>query len=433
LWVSLPVMIGTFVQFAVTITDSAFMNQVSAIDFNAAGNAGMIYITLYMLAMGIGNGLQVIVARREGENNFIDAGKNFNNAYFVLIVFSLLLCALIYLASQFMIPHIVKDELTGEKMQDYLDWRTWGIIFAATNQGYHGFYSGIARTKIIMYTSLITAIGNIALDYGLIFGNFGMPKMGIEGAAFASSLSELAAFIFSIIYANYDKHLKKYSLFKNFSIDKKLIKNLLVISWPLMIQGMVSVGVWTIFFFFIEKMGTDNLEISHIIRNFYFLALIPVLGMGIATRTFVSTLMAQNKQNEVIPTVFKIIFISVTITFLFVHPNLFYPYEVIEVLSPNKSIYAEAIFTLRIVTGAMLVMAVSMPLINLISGAGDTKTAFRIELISIAIYLSMAYLLTVVWPQNITIVWCLEFVYFGVMGLAAIFYIRRGKWRTIKI
>lgn len=426
-------MIGTFVQFAVTITDSAFMNQVSARDFNATGNAGMIYISLYMLAMGIGNGLQVIVARREGENNFSVAGKNFNNAIFVLIVFSALLCLLIMLTSQFLIPGIVKDDLTGEKMQLYLDWRCWGIIFAAANQSYHGFYSGIARTQIIMYTTLITAIGNVILDYGLIFGNLGMPAMGIEGAALASSLSELAAFVFSFIYANFDKNLKKYSLFKNFKIDYTLIKNLLIVSWPIMIQGMISVVVWTIFFFFIEKMGTDNLEISHIMRNFYFLALIPVLGMGIATRTFVSQLMAQEKQNEIIPTVKKIILISLISTFIFIHPNFFYPYSVIPLISPNTLIYTDAIFTLRVITGAMLLMAVVLPMLNLITGAGDTKTSFRIELISITIYLLLAYLLTNVWVQSITTVWCLEYLYFGVMGLAAIFYIRRGKWKTIKI
>src|SRR5690606_24134053 len=114
-------------------------------------------------------------------------------------------------------------------------------------------YSGIARTQIIMYTTIITAVGNVFLDYGLIFGNWGMPKMGIEGAALATSLSELAAFVFSFIYANYDKNLKKYSLFRNFNVDRKIIKNLLAVSWPIMIQGMVSVFVWTIFFFFIEK------------------------------------------------------------------------------------------------------------------------------------------------------------------------------------
>lgn len=426
-------MIGTFVQFAVSITDSAFMNQVSPEDFNATGNAGMIYISLYMLAMGIGNGLQVIVARREGEKKYQEAGYNFNNAFFFLILFSAILCLVLILTSQFIIPGIVNDELTGEKMQLYLDWRCWGIIFAATNQTYHGFYSGIARTQIIMYTTIITAVGNIILDYGLIFGNLGMPKMGIEGAALATSLSEVAAFVFSFFYANFDKNLKKYSLFKNFKIDLAVLKNLLFVSWPIMIQGMISVVVWTIFFFFIEKMGTDNLEISHIMRNFYFLALIPVLGMGIATRTFVSQLMAQEKQDEVIPTVKKIIRICFITTFIFVHANLFYPFAIIPVISPNELIYNEAVFTLRIITGAMLLMSVVLPLLNLITGAGDTKTSFRIELISIAIYLVMAYLLTNVWVQSITVVWCLEYLYFGVMGLATIFYIRRGKWRTIKI
>lgn len=431
--VAFPVMIGMFVQFTVSITDSAFMNRVSTVDFNAAGNAGMLYITFYMVAMGVSNGLQVLVARRDGENNFPQVGVLFRHAFVFLLFFSVLLFVLLQSAKVYFIPHAVEDPATADSMQRFLYYRSFGYFFCITGLAINGFYSGIGRTKIIMYSTSITALLNVVLDYGMIFGNLGMPKWGIEGAAIATVISEAAAFFFSLIYLLWDRKNRMYEVTKKIKIKIEIIIDVLKVSWPLMVQGFLSVGTWTVYFFFIEKMGRNELEISQVIRNFYFIALIPVLGLGTATRTFVSNLIAQGRTDEVIPVVLKIIGISLLSTFIFVHPNLFYPEHIIPMIGTNAALLGDTIFTLQIVTGAMLLMAVSMPLLNMIAGSGDTNTSFYIELLSITIYLIFAYLLTIPYRQEIWVVWSLEYLYFFVMGVAGIYYIRRGKWKTIKI
>lgn len=425
-------MIGTFVHFIVSITDSAFMNRVSALDFNAAGNASMIYITILMFAQGLGNGLQVIIARREGEGRREEAGKIFNNAFLTQLILSFFLLTCL-VASYYLLPYTVNSTLTGKKMQDFLGVRMWGLCFAAIIHIYHGFYSGIARTRIIMYSTLIMALSNVFLDYCLIFGNLGFPELKIKGAAWATIFSETLSLLFVIIYTYSDKKLIAYKLFNDLNINKSAIYSLLKISWPLMIQGFISVGVWTVFFFFIEQMGPEPLEISQVVRNFYLIALIPVLGMGVATRTFVSRLIAEQKTHEVIPTVLKIMILSFLFTFIFVHQNLFYPHFAIPVISTHHEILPNCISTLKIVTGAMLLMSVSLPLLNLVSGSGDTRTSFRIELISIVLYLFGAWLFTMVYPQTISIVWCMEYVYFGIMTIACMYYIRKGKWKNINV
>jgi putative MATE family efflux protein len=425
-------MIGTFVHFIVSITDSAFLNRVSSLDFNASGNAAMIYISVLMFAQGLGNGLQVIVARREGEGRKNEAGKVFNVAILLQLVLSIGLLLILWVI-YYLLPATVKDASTGEKMQDFLSVRIWGVFFAAAIQVYNGFYSGIARTRIIMYSTLIMALSNVLLDYCLIFGKLGFPELQIKGAALATVLSEVIALLFVAGYAYADKKLTAYRLFKNMYLDAVLSVSLIKISWPLMIQGFISVGVWTVFFFFLEQMGSEALEISQVVRNFYLIALIPVLGMGVATRTFVSRLIAEQKINEVIPTVFKIMILSFLFIFLFVHQNIFYPYVAVPVISTHEHILADCVHTLRIVTGAMLLMSLSLPLLNLVSGSGDTRTSFRIELISIAVYLTGAWLFTMIYPQPISTVWCMEYVYFGVMALACMYYIKKGKWKNIKV
>ena len=431
--VAFPIMVGMFVQFTVIITDGAFLNRVGNIEFNANGNAGMLYVSLFMFAMGISNGAQVLIARRDGENNKKEAGKVFQQSLIILLTLSVLFTAILILGAHFLLAQFVSHQATSNLMIDYLDIRAWGMIFSMAILAFQGFYSGIARTRVIMYYTVITAVLNIILDYIMVFGKFGCPAMGLEGAALATLISEIAAFVFVIIYTFNDKFIKQYELFKNFVYDSVIIKSLLSLSWPLMLQGFVSTGTWTVFFFFIEQLGVHELEISQIIRMFYLVALIPVLGLGSATRTFVSHLIAEKRVDDVIPTVKRIILMNVIFTFILTAPNLFFPTYAVPVISTNGIILNDAAFTLQIVTGAMFLLAISMPLLNLIAGAGDSKTAFKIELIAISIYLLGAYLVTVKFPQTITVVWCLEYVYFSLMLFAAMYYIRKGKWKTIQI
>lgn len=431
--VAFPIMVGMFVQFTVIITDGAFLNRVSNIDFNANGNAGMLYVSLFMLAMGISNGAQVLVARRDGEEHAKAAGNVFKQSLLLLTAFSFLFLIILLLAAHLVLPHIVSHQETSEKMTAYLDIRSWGFIFSMITLAFQGFYSGIARTKIIMYYTSITAIVNILLDYVLIFGKFGFPEMGLEGAALATLISEIVALLYIMIYVKRDKSVKEYQLFQNIKLDLAVMKHLFSLSWPLMLQGFVSTGTWTIFFFFIEQLGVNELEISQIIRMFYLIALIPVLGLGAATRTFVSHLIAEKRTSDVLPTVYRIILMNIIATFLLTFPNLFFPGDAVSVISTNTLINPDAARTLQIVTGAMFLLAVSSPLLSLIAGAGDSKTSFKIEIISISIYLIGAYLITVKYPQPITIVWCLEYVYFTLMCVASAFYIQRGKWKNIQI
>lgn len=431
--VASPIMVGVFVQFTMLITDSAFLNRVGTLDFNASGNAGMLYVTLTMFAMGISNGAQVLIARRDGELKLKEAGNVFRQSLLILCGLSVLFTILLLVGSHKFLPAIVKDAETGIKMQEFLDIRSWGFFFALPVMAFQGFYTGVARTRIIMYSTIITALLNILLDYLLIFGNYGFPELGLQGAAIATVIAEAAALLFVVIYMMVDKQAKPYSPFGNMRFNKSDSFELMRLSFPLMLQGIVSMGTWTIFFFFIEQLGPANLEVSQVIRIFYLIALIPVLGLGSATRTFVSHLIAEGKTHEVVPTVKRIILLNLIATVLFTFPNLFFPHLAVPFISTNPEILDTTANTLQIVTGAMFLLAASSPLNALIAGAGATQTAFRIELFSIAIYLFGAWLLTVKFPQPIVYVWCLEYIYFLLMFFACLVYIRKGKWKDIKI
>ena len=89
------------------------------------------------------------------------------------------------------------------------------------------FYTGVTQTKVLTYSTFIQATVNVIFDYALIFGNFGLPEMGVKGAALASVISELAALIYFFAYSKKRLYFKKYLLFYRLRFEgKKLLKML---------------------------------------------------------------------------------------------------------------------------------------------------------------------------------------------------------------
>ncbi len=77
---------------------------------------------------------------------------------------------------------------------------------------FRALYIGITRTKVLTINAIVMALTNVVLDYALIFGKFGLPEMGIKGAAIASVLAEASSILFFVIYTYATVDLKKYGM-----------------------------------------------------------------------------------------------------------------------------------------------------------------------------------------------------------------------------
>ena len=199
--VAVPIGLGTFVQFFVLFFDNLFISELHNDDsFNAANSSGLFYIVGVMLGVGLSAGTQILTARRMGEENIPDIGTIFKNSINYAIVSSVFLFGLFYFLMEPLITGVSENKELAEKMVSFLNIRSIGYFFLFPLIVINGFFSGIAQTKMLFYVALITGLGNIVLDYLLIFGNLGFPELGLSGAAWASSLAEGMALIFAVFF-----------------------------------------------------------------------------------------------------------------------------------------------------------------------------------------------------------------------------------------
>ncbi|MCB0573436.1 MAG: MATE family efflux transporter, partial [Saprospiraceae bacterium] len=121
---------------------------------------------------------------------------------------------------------------------------------------------------------------NLVLNYALIFGEFGLPAMGIGGSGLASSIAEGVAFVVFVVYMLFDKKTAPMRVFTWPRFDWPLTRQQLNLALPVVANAAVGQGSWVFFFGMVENYGARALAISNLARTVYLLLSIPMWGFS---------------------------------------------------------------------------------------------------------------------------------------------------------
>ena len=430
--ISFPIILGSIAQNIITVTDTAFLGRVSEVALGGVALAGLLYVVFTMLVWGFSCGLQIVIARRYGEKKFTEIGATFEHAFYFSALLSIILFALLKINTHSLLDLLIKSDNVYKASADYLNIRSWGIFFASINYLFRGMYIGITKTKVIGNTTIFMAIINVILDYILIFGKFGAPEMGVEGAAIASLTAEICAMIYFICYTIFKLPYKEYELFKFVKIDWSLMKRLVFISIPTMIQSFLSIGCWFLFFIFVESLGERPLASSNIIRSLYMLVNVPIWAFGAAANTLTSQLIGANRNNEVMSMLWKVTKLSTISVIGLTLIIVLIPTQALSIYTDNKELISYSINSLYMVSFASLFFGFGITFFQAISGTGRTMHALILEIVILFFYMSYAWYFAVHLKSDVAIVWTAEPLYAILLGIASYVYMKRGKWAGVK-
>jgi len=431
--ISYPIILTLVAQNVVNVTDTAFLGRVSEVALGASAIAGVFYFAVYMVGFGFSQGVQILIGRRNGEENYGQIGAIFNNG----LVFNMLLAVVMFLASMLGMPYLMKILVSSHHIYDasmeFLRWRVFGFFFVFVNVIFRAYYVGITQTRILTISAIITSLTNVVLDYALIFGNLGLPSLGIAGAAIASTVAEAITTLYLVLHTFLYTDTKKYGMFSFRGVDVKGIMQILSISVFVMFQFFISISTWFLFFVFIERMGERPLAVTNIGRSMYVLLMIPASALSTTASTLVSNMIGAGEKEKVMHTVNKIIRISLllvlpVLVFSFIFPELF-----ARIYTDDLSLVEASVPVIRVVSVAVAFFAVGNIVINGVSGTGATRVAFFMEVVTLFFYISYVYYTAIVRPTTVWVVWMSEFVYWTLGGALGYWYLLKGNWREKEI
>ena len=428
--IALPIALAMLVPQINFVANTVFLSGLGETELGVAGITGVYYLVFALVGNGLNSGLQALIARRAGENRPAEIGRMFSQSIWIALLFALAGIFITYLMAPYFLSAVLNNPTVQNEAKEFIKIRIWGLPFLYLFQMSNAMLVGTNNSRYMKYGFFIEAVLNIFLDYSLIYGHFGLPRLGFNGAAFASIIAEASGLIivYAIIFIKKFHH--RFSLFAHLRFDKELAGLIFRQSLPLVMQFVLSVSAWLFFYILIEHYGERPLAISNTMRNVFAVFGIFVWSFASTSNAMVSNIIGQGKKDQVVFLINKIARLSFICTAsLCLLINLF-PALWLSIYGREEGFISDAIPVVRIVSVGLLCMSVATVWLNGVTGTGNSKVNLGIEIITILLYCIYIYLVLEVWHLSLIWAWASELIYWSAIFTLSFLYLRSGKWRN---
>jgi putative MATE family efflux protein len=393
-----------------------------------------IIFLLISLAMGFGAAGTILVSQYKGSKNT----KKINYVSAQTLLFgSLLAIAISFIGlviSPILINYMGVETSVSSEAIPYLQISFVGMVFVLGFIVFESLMRGVGDPKTPMLIVLGTVILNIFLDPLFIFGYGPIPAFGVSGAALATLVTQLLAFIVGLwILFRGNKEIKL--ILDDFIPDLKLAKKMFKLGLPTSLeQSSRSISMLAMVFL-VSMFSTETLAAFGIGTRIFMIVLIPSFGIAIATSTLVGNAMGSNKikiAEKIAKTSIKLGFISMAIIgiILFIFSN-----QLASFFIPNDPVVIQLSSEfIKIFSLAMGFVGIQLALIGTFRGAGDTKTAMFIAMLSVwALRIPIAFILSRYTELAHLGIWVAFPIDAAIAAIVAIILFKKGNWKSKKI
>jgi len=280
----------------------------------------------------------------------------------------------------------------------YFHVLAWGIVPSLICVCFNEFAIGISKTYLVIIWRLISTPINIFLSYGLVLGKFGLPKIGIMGAALGYTLTYWGLAIAIFVYFSYAKNYRIYC-FGSSCCTYQYIKKLFTIGWPISIQLGAIMASYTAFSYMMGWLGKPALAACQIISQYATIVAMIPYGISQTSSALTSQAFGINKK-DIHSAGFAGIYLGATIVLVLSLVYWLAPRTLISVYlnindPHNALVISLAILFLYVNAAGQIFDAISVCTLGALRGLHDTKIPMVISIAaSWFVSIPIAYVLT---------------------------------------
>ncbi len=436
---ALPAIAGVSTQMLVSLVDTAMVGRLpDAVNYLAAMGLGVLATwAVVSFFSSLATGTHVLIARRYGAKNDEGCGEVLNTALIMSFIIGVIVAFfVVYFA--FDIAHFFAVDKVGEQVPfyagQYLFYRFLGIPFFLLTVSYRGFFFGIGKTKIFLYSAILINLSNIVFNYIFIYGLFGIPGMGLAGAALGSTLATVLDAFYYFFVTTRRQYKEKYSLFKKIRFNKDIALSIVKLALPVSLQNVFILIGFLGFLAITGYIGKEAQAASQTVITTLQITLLPCFGFGIAIQTLTGNSLgggnipeakAYGYETSKIATIYTLV---VGIVFNII------PHWVLWLTTDDWSIINTAVPALRIVGFGQIFYATGVVLANGLQSAGKTTFVMIAEVVSNwVIFIPLAFLFGVVFNFGLTGAWAALPFYALSYSAIVLFKFRFGNWSKYKV
>ncbi len=433
--IALPAIAGLSTQMVVSLVDTAMVGRLEEAEASLAAMGLGVLATWAFIAFfsSFATGTHVLTARRFGEKSYVRCGEVLNTSLIISLGTGIIVGALMsYIAYDFA-QLISVDDKVAFFAGDYLHYRFMGLPFFLMTVSYRGFFFGIGKTKIFMYSGIMANVLNMAFNYFFIYGMFGFEGMGLAGAGLGSTLATICDSFFYIIVCTIPRYRIKYQYFKTLKYIKEIGNSIIRISLPVSFQNIFILLGFLGFVAISGFISTTAQAASQVIIAAIQISLFPCFGFGIAIHTLVGNNLGAGKikmakyfgyETSKVATLYTIIVgIFLTVT----------PRIILSIVTNDHNVIEAAVPALRIAGVGQIFYGIGIVLANGLQASGQTLFVMIAEvIINWFLFVPIAYLLGVVFEMGLTGAWLALPFYVILYSITIFVKFRYGDWKNLK-
>ncbi len=454
MWLAFPVIVSNLSRVLMHITDTAMVGHLGKNELVSVAMSGMVIWIAISIGIGFRVATQSVVSRRVGQNTLSDCGLVLRNSQFLCFLFTLPLSIFIYLLSYEISFLLINESDVVLICSSYLSIVAFSIYFSVSAFVFQGFYTGIEKTKVLMFATILSNIVNVYLNAALIYGYskinlffisidypwcsilwswYDFPELGVTGAAFSTVLSSFIMMFIYFVYLFKNDIIRKYDIFR-MNIDLNLIKRQIELGYPMAISEVALNLAFIIFYKIIGIIGTVQLAATQVVFAVAHASFLPAVGVGQACSTLVGKYLGKKDTEKaeisIIESLRGSFVIMGTMGLIFI----FFPDLIVPIFTSDRDVIELGIMILPWVGAIQFIDVFAITLWFALSGAGDTKfTGYLGILSSWLVFVPLSYLLGIKLNFGIWGPWIALAAHLFLEATLIIFRVNQGKWKSIKV
>ncbi|WP_394189954.1 MATE family efflux transporter [Paenisporosarcina quisquiliarum] len=423
-----PIFLEVFLFMLMGIVDTFMLSALSDDAVSGVGAANQyIHIAILVLEV-VGTGAAIVVSQYLGSKRYLEASKISATAVSLNLVVGLLMSAGYFIFARSMMQAMNLQGDVLEYAEQYLSIVGGAIFLQAIINSLAAIIRVHGWTKQTMYVSLGMNIIHVIGNYVLIFGKFGFPELGVQGAAISSIASRfLALLVFFWLLYQVVEYRVKFSYY--LKLSKEYIGKILHIGIPAAFEQVMYQACQIVFLYYATYLGAEALAARQYAMNISMFTFLFAIAIGMGTAIIIGRLVGANEQDEAYTRLWKslkfaLIFTLSTVTLVIIFRN-----QLIGLFTDNPEVIkiATSVLVLSILleTGRTL----NIVIINSLRAAGDARFPVLIGVFSmVAMSLPLGYFLVFVLDMGLPGIWLAIAADEWIRGIIMYFRWKSRKW-----
>ncbi len=296
--IALPIMAGQVAHLLVALADNIMVGKLGAAQLAAVSLGNTLIFIALSIGIGFSFAITPLVAAADGEKDYDTARDVLNNGVLMCAINGVLLIILLFLSEPILYQMDQPEEVVVLAIP-YMRIVGFSLLPLMLFQAIKQFSDGLSLTRNAMIATLIANLINVVLNYLLIYGTFGFPRLEVEGAAYGTFISRVLMLLFLFFILRKDPHTSRY-FNKMGKISWKYFKSLLNIGFPTALQMFFEVSLFTAAIFLSGILGTQEQAANQIALNLSALTFMVGVGLSVTATIRVGNNLAINKRPDLI-------------------------------------------------------------------------------------------------------------------------------------